>query len=427
MSIYRIGLIILLLLTIGSFSYTYAQTAGELRDKISISNGEIFKLEAEIAEANKTLTKLGTQKDTLSNEIAKLDLTAKTLAKQLSLTEKKVAASDLLIKKLSGEIINKKDIISIQKDAISNSIQTIHNRDEEPIIIGLISTDNLSETWQDIDRIISVTTSLRDHIEELNKTKKELEGSRDLEEETRQELVSLKKDLVNQKNILAQNKKEKDKLLAQTKNQESEYQKLLADKTARKASFEKELANYESALKFILDPNSLPKNGSNVLSWPLDYILVTQYFGKTVDAQRLYVSGTHNGMDFRAPMGTRILASASGKVIGAGDTDLTCPGASYGKWVFIRHTNGLSTLYGHLSTIGVSEGQDVRTGQIIGYSGSTGYSTGPHLHFGVYASSGVSVQSLASKACNGKTYRMPIAATNAYLDPLLYLPKISTR
>ena len=144
---------------------------------------------------------------------------------------------------------------------------------------------------------------------------------------------------------------------------------------------------------------------------------------KTVAAKKLYVSGSHNGVDFGAPVGTRVLAAASGKVIGTGDTDPVCPGASYGKWVLVRHTNGLTTVYGHLSAIASYEGQDVVQGQIIAYSGSTGYATGPHLHLSVFASNGVQVTSLVSKACAGRVYRIPIAAANAYLDPMLYLPK----
>lgn len=417
---------ILLVLGIGAIS-VYAQTASELQDKISQSNSEIRRLEEEIAAANRTLIDIAGQKNTLSNEIKKLDLTQSTLTKQISLTETKIKATDLLIGELSGEISNKHEIIGEQRDAISSGLRTIHARDEEPVIVGILADGKLSEAWKDVDQILALATSLRRHIEELNDVKKMLEVDRDEQELAKEELVLLRKDLANQKANTVLNKKQKDTLLAQTKNKESEYQKLLAEKTARKAAFEKEINDYESQLKFILDPNSLPRSGSTALSWPLDNVYVTQYFGATVAAKRLYVTGSHNGMDFRAPLGTRVLASASGTIIGVGDTDPVCPGASYGKWVLIKHSNGLSTVYGHLSSITVSEGQQVRMGQVVAYSGSSGYSTGPHLHLSVFAANGVEVKSLASKACSGRTYRIPIAATNAYLDPMLYLPPISTR
>jgi murein DD-endopeptidase MepM/ murein hydrolase activator NlpD len=111
----------------------------------------------------------------------------------------------------------------------------------------------------------------------------------------------------------------------------------------------------------------------------------------------------------------------SGTVIGTGDTDLTCPGASYGKWVLIKYNNGLASLYGHFSLIKVSKGQAVDTGDLVGYSGNTGYTTGPHLHLTVFAAAAVSVQNLPSKACSGRVYTIPVAAINAYLNPMDYL------
>jgi murein DD-endopeptidase MepM/ murein hydrolase activator NlpD len=107
-------------------------------------------------------------------------------------------------------------------------------------------------------------------------------------------------------------------------------------------------------------------------------------------------------------------------VEGVGDTDVVCPGASFGKWVFIRYDNGLASTYAHLSLITAKAGQRVSTGDVVGYSGNTGYSTGPHLHMSLYAGQGVKISTLKSSVCQG-TYTMPIADTKAYLDPLIYL------
>ena len=100
---------------------------------------------------------------------------------------------------------------------------------------------------------------------------------------------------------------------------------------------------------------------------------------------------------------------------------MTCRGASFGKWVFIRYNNGLASTYGHLSLISAQKGDIVSAGTVVGYSGNSGYSTGPHLHVSVYADRGVTVKSLPSKTCDGRMYTMPIAAINAYLDPMDYL------
>ena len=129
----------------------------------------------------------------------------------------------------------------------------------------------------------------------------------------------------------------------------------------------------------------------------------------------MYNGYGHNGVDFRASIGTPVKAALTGVVKGIGDTDQVCPGASYGRWILLEHFNGLSTLYAHLSLIKISEREPVATGAVIGYSGATGYATGPHLHFTVYATQGVQVANRQSKVCGG-TYRMPIADPKAYLN-----------
>ncbi|MFJ9327404.1 M23 family metallopeptidase [Streptomyces sp. NPDC101230] len=89
----------------------------------------------------------------------------------------------------------------------------------------------------------------------------------------------------------------------------------------------------------------------------------------------LWSSGSHSGVDFRAASGSSVVAVGAGTVVEAGW------GGAYGNNIVLRMTDGTYTQYGHLSSIGVSVGQSVTSGQQIGVSGSTGNSTGPHLHF----------------------------------------------
>jgi murein DD-endopeptidase MepM/ murein hydrolase activator NlpD len=129
-------------------------------------------------------------------------------------------------------------------------------------------------------------------------------------------------------------------------------------------------------------------------------------------------------MDFAASIGTKVMAALGGTVV---DTEAAYSkaGCQYGKWVLIRHLNGLTSIYGHLSVVSVNPGDKVTAGETIGYSGSTGYATGPHLHFGVYASAGVRIvdsSSLGSNKCRG--IKTVAANPTAYLDPQAYLPQI---
>ena len=104
----------------------------------------------------------------------------------------------------------------------------------------------------------------------------------------------------------------------------------------------------------------------------------------------------HSGIDFGARYGSPIVAAADGEVVGAGWA------GGYGRQVQVRHTSGAVTTYSHMSGIAAAPGQPVRQGQVIGYVGSTGLATGPHLHFEVHVGGravnpmGVRLQSAAA-------------------------------
>jgi murein DD-endopeptidase MepM/ murein hydrolase activator NlpD len=101
---------------------------------------------------------------------------------------------------------------------------------------------------------------------------------------------------------------------------------------------------------------------------------LSSQFGVRVDPF-LHVPAMHTGLDFRGDYGEPIHATAAGTVSAAGWS------GGYGRMIEVDHGNGLATRYGHLSEIGVKVGQQIRIGQVIGKLGSTGRSTGPHLHY----------------------------------------------
>ncbi|MCE9549165.1 peptidoglycan DD-metalloendopeptidase family protein [Candidatus Nomurabacteria bacterium] len=413
-------LIFLSLIFIFPLLFLNAQTAQELKDKIDQKNADIERLEQEIKAYQLELNELGQQKSSLSVSLKELDITRKKLNANISVLEDKIDTTNFKITGLSSQIGTKQESILNNTDAIAAGFRKINEFEQSGELEVILSESNFTEAWNDIDNMFTIREKVREHTIELRKVKSDLEDIKDETTIARNELLKLKSDLADQKKIVEQNVAAKNKLLSQTKNSESAYQKLLQDQLAKKVAIEKELQDYESQLKFILDPSKLPSAG--VLSWPLDYVYVTQLFGRTVDATRLYASGSHSGTDFRASVGTPVKAMADGKVLGIGDTDVTCAGASFGKWVFIEYNNGLSSTYGHLSLIKAYKGQKVKRGDVVAYSGNTGHTTGPHLHVSVYVSSAAAVQTLPSKSCPGKTLTQPLAPTNAYLDPMYYLP-----
>lgn len=396
--------------------------ADELRRKIEEQAKNIEELNKEIATYSALKDKTTNEAKTLQGLIKNLDDNAKVLDLDIKKTQSQISKANLEINSLDANIKTSEEKIDDYRYALASSIRQIEQAEQNNIIETLLAQRDLSEALADINDRMNFNSSVKEQVDLLHKEKTSLISTKQQKEDKKEELKDFQSELSDKKKVVEVNKNEKAKVLKETKNQEQTYQAILNDKIAKKAAFEKELFSYESALKYTLDPSSIPKAGSAVFSWPLDKVTITQRFGKTSASGRLYVSGSHNGADFGAALGTPVRAMLSGKVVGTGDTDITCPRASFGRWILVEHSNGLSVTFGHLSSINVKKGDVVGTGQIIGYSGNTGYSTGPHLHISVYASNAVKVEDRPSASCKGKVYTMPIAPVEAYLDPLVYLP-----
>jgi murein DD-endopeptidase MepM/ murein hydrolase activator NlpD len=238
--------------------------------------------------------------------------------------------------------------------------------------------------------------------------------------------------LDGEREVVAATKAEQDELFAMAKSKEQTYKSILDQRIAEREQFESALNSFESQLQTLIDPTSFPDAKNGVLAWPLDNIRVTQNFGGTQFAKanpHVYGRAMHNGTDFGVSVGERVKSVFGGVVRATGNTD-AYPGCySWGKWVLVTHPNGLSSLYAHLSSILVDPGQSVAQSDVLGLSGNTGYSTGPHLHLTLYASQGVEVVQFnqfkpGSTGCAATGAATPVAPPSAYLDPLVYLPAL---
>lgn len=152
--------------------------------------------------------------------------------------------------------------------------------------------------------------------------------------------------------------KDIDKLMAQ----------LAAEEAARKAAEEAARRANQPA------PVSTSVSGTGSYKWPVDCYIITSEYGYRVHPLQ-QTTKFHAGVDIGAQSGQAIYAADTGTVATAATND------SYGNYVLINHGGGSATLYAHMSSMAVSAGQNVTKGQVIGYVGSTGWSTGPHLHF----------------------------------------------
>ena len=420
-------LLIAVAFVIGMYVYTNESSAAddtyikELQDKISERGNEIGELKEEIKKYEEDISELNREASTLTGTIKTLDATRKKLLADISVTENEIDATSFAIEKVEFEISKKEKEIGTNNRTMADIIRKLNEVEAQSLVEVVLSNDSLSEFWDDINSLQTFQETVRDNLKELESLRDELNVIKDKRESEKESLVVSKEELGDQKQIVEANKNEKSRVLKVTKNKESEFQKTLEEKRKLKEAFEAELEEFESQLKVAIDPSQLPAKGSGVLRWPLDSVRITQYFGDTDFAKSgAYKGKGHNGIDMGAAPGTKVKSAAGGVVTAVGDTDAVCPYASYGKWALIDHKNGLSTLYAHLSLTKVGKGQTLNRGDLVGYSGSTGYSTGPHLHFTVYATKGVQVSKLKSRVCGG-TYTIPLAPLNAYLNPINYL------
>lgn len=402
----------------------HAETVEELQQKIKKHNDTIADLQKAIDTYQVQITGISKEANTLNNSIKTLDLSKKKLQSSVTLTENKIDSTNLQIERLKIDINGKQGDIEDSRASIANALKQINKHDSESVITTLLSNNTLSDFWDEVDTLERFQSSVSDAINNLQSTKKNLENNKTQTEKKKSDLLKLQKELASQKAALQDTIDEKARLLKETKNKEANYKTLIADTQAQKDAFEQELTQYESQLHLAIDPSKIPSSGKGVLQWPLDKVYITQYFGNTPFATanpQGYSGQGHNGIDFRASIGTPVRAALTGTVSGTGNTSLIKTCLSYGKWVLIEHENGLSTLYGHLSAINVKAGDKVNTGDIIALSGNTGYVTGPHLHFTVFSTQGVRIGTIANTV-NCKKAILPISDTHAYLNPLSYLP-----
>lgn len=411
---------------LGTVARAQAQTSDELQAQIQTQNEQIATLDKEIAKYEAELQTVSSKKQTLQNTLTQLDLSRKKLTASINRTKSQISSTQLQIQELSRGIARKQGSIDENRSSLAAAMRRMDAVETQPIIGVTLSSENLADAWDEISRNRALQDAVGENIDALANEKASLTETKTTTETKKAELLKQQRRLVSEQGSLDATRKAQQELLAQTKSQESTYQKIIADKEAAKAVMEQALSDLKGKFQYQVDLSALTGLGTGILSWPLDSVRITQYFGNTAFARSGAYNGKgHNGIDFAARIGTPVKAARFGVVVGTGNTDTVRGCYSFGKWVMVKHDNGLATLYAHLSQITVSQGEGLSTGDLVGYSGQTGFSTGPHLHFAVYVASATQIVTLGS-ATNKQTACanavMPVAPLSGYLNPMAYLP-----
>ncbi|MBE3093960.1 MAG: peptidoglycan DD-metalloendopeptidase family protein [Actinobacteria bacterium] len=298
-----------------------------------------------LAELDDVSTKLADKK----REVDKITIELVIKGKELADLEKELTGKTSLLNDRMAEIYKKKNYNLIELLFETDSFIKLFSKFK---LMNLLAKQDL-EIMQDIKFKRDSTINIKENIAELkSKEKSEKEKLEKLVSDAEQKKKEVEGIYTEKKSLLSQTRANKKALIAMEKQLE-----------AKEAEITKKL----EALRY--------GNAPGKLTFPTKGIL-TSGFGNRISP----ISGTmrfHAGIDIGSDSGTPVVAAASGEVVQAGYM------GGYGYAVIIYHGGGLSTVYGHLSKFAVSTGQKVQRNQIIGYVGSTGYATGPHLHFEV--------------------------------------------
>ncbi len=396
-------------LGIGNLSLAAAPL--ELKDAINQKARELQAINDKIKENQKNLEGVQTQSRTLQQEIGNIDSNINGVDLGIKSSEVAINKLGLEINSLGYDISDTEKQIGVKQEAVIKLLQEFQQKDGETPFLILLKNKSLANSVFEIQTLTDLNNGLSNEVEDLKNTRITLNNQLK-ETANKKQLTQLEKEnLKNKQIILSETKKEKQVVLTQSKNQEQIYQKTIDDLAQRQTEIANEIEKMDEELRLKIDPSALPTKHSGVLATPVSGA-ISQGYGATKFAKYGYKGKWHNGVDFAAVLGTPIFAAEKGKVIAIGNQDNYCYRGAYGKFIVIEHENNLTTLYGHLSLQIVKNGGIINRGQLIGYVGRTGYATGPHLHFTIYASQTFYMGS--SKTCGSMPY-------GGDLNPMDYL------
>lgn len=354
-----------------------------LRMQIAAKQQQIQHLETAAQEYRRNIALTTNQASTLKGELAQINGQIKSLQYSISINQAKLDQTQLTIEDLNNNIDSAGQTVSDNEKSLAVILQTLQTMDDQNEFISFFKASTLSDVFNQLAYFDNLQQNLLDKTAFLKTLRQNMEDNLAQAQTSKQQYNSLQQQLAAQKTIAAQQQQEKSTLLANTKNQEQSYQKMLNDTIAKQQQVEQDIEDIEYQLRKNANYTGIPPKGLHIFIQPVAGGRVTQGYGNVPRNSSTYkYYKFHNGIDFGSSqgVGTPILAAADGVVRAIGNDG----SYAYGKWTAIDHLNGLITLYGHQSYISVSVGQTVKQGDIIGYMGKTGLALGPHLHFTVY-------------------------------------------
>ena len=329
----------------------------ELNNQITEANEQVENIQIELTDTLKQIDNLDQKIETYQGQVDELNEKLETLQNQIKTAEEKLT--------------NLENNYKIQRKTFQNRIVAQYEAGDVQYLDVLLSSNTLSEFISNYYLIGEIAKYDRNLLDNIDRQKNEIEKIKTTLTEREKNLKTVKENKEKTATALENAKVIKNSYAKQLTDSEKETQ-------AKIAEYQRELDNLEAQIVTITSIKVGEDYVGGEFAWPAPgYSTITSKYGMRVHPI-LKTHRVHSGTDIAMPMGAYIIAANDGVVTKAGYSS-----TGYGNMVLIDHGGGVSTLYGHGSEILVQTGQTVKRGDIIMKAGSTGWSTGPHLHFEV--------------------------------------------
>ncbi len=374
-----ISIAIVILTIFGATQATFSALPPEIESRIREKNQELEIIQRQIADTQNKLNTIGEGRRTLARDVSRIEHTIRDLELHIRGSEINIERLTLMIQSLTVSRADAAATIIERQESIAAIIRALHQKERQGFLVTLLSQNSIADSMLELASLDQLKETMQAEITKLSDLSVALSQNIKEADSKKTSLQNERLNLENRRAIIREERTYKQTILREARNQESIYMRQLAELEQRQRRVSDEVEDLEEQLRKDFDVAIAP--GRGFLSKPFTGRRpITQPFGSTAFARVAYRTRFHNGIDYGMPVGTPILAAASGRIFAVG-----CNGRfQYGKYIVIQHRDNFFTLYGHLSRQLVSVGERVERGELIGYSGNTGFSTGPHLHLGVY-------------------------------------------
>ncbi|MCX6714868.1 MAG: peptidoglycan DD-metalloendopeptidase family protein [Candidatus Uhrbacteria bacterium] len=344
------------------------QAIQDKKSNIDQLNDQIQAYQKKINEAQSQSLSLETELDILQNRLKQAELQINETTAQIELIQAEIS-------KTEQDILAMQKKLDHQKELITGVVQKIQAQDQSLPIQLFYGSDRFSALLDTVQKLEQINSDLSQSVAEAKAVKVSLEQAKEQQEKMRDEHIAAEQELETQKMQFNEQLEAKQIILTNTHQSEKKFQKLVQDLKEEQVTVQNQIQDLQSRLEQRIQPSD--KIGGGLLSWPIDPKvrgISATFHDPTYPFRNLF---EHPGIDLPAPTGTPVHAAASGFVA------WTRRGVQYGNYVMVIHSDGIATLYAHLSRIDVIADQYVPRGGQIGLVGMTGLATGPHLHFEV--------------------------------------------